>query len=258
VKENGVAIRRKEGIATVSFQGRSALNLLTEAVVARLDAAVQQLAADAGTRVVILRGAGTRAFSGGVDVRMMKEFTARDMERFIRALHTLMAHIMALPRPVIAAVNGPCLGGAFELAMACDLRFAAEDSVFGLPEVKVGVPSVIEASLLARMVGWGRAAELILTGETIDAAEALRIGLLGRTVAAAALDGECLRVARELASLSPYVLAVQKDIMRKWLELGHEQGAAYSIKAMALCFATKVPREGMEAFLEKRPPRYEE
>ena len=257
MRENSVTVSRSEGVTTVSFQGAGALNLLSEELVTHLDAAIVPLAVDSDTRVVILRGAGTRAFSGGVDVRMMKEFNAQDMERFIRALHSLMAHIIALPRPVIAAVNGPCLGGAFELAMACDLRLATEDAIFGLPEVKVGIPSVIEASLLARMVGWGRAAELILTGEAITATEAARIGLLSRVVPAAKLEAECLARARVLASLSPYILAVQKDIIRKWLELGHEQGAEYSIKAIALCFATNVPREGMEAFLAKRQPHYE-
>jgi len=256
MKEGTVSINKKGGITTVAFQGRGELNLLNHEVLSQLGLVIGQLREDSQTRVVIVKGQGKRAFSAGVDVKMMKEFTPRAMERFIRMMHATCTHVMILPRPVIASVEGPCLGGSFELALACDMRIVADDAIFGLPEIKVGIPSVIEASLLARIIGWGRATELILTGDTINAQEAFRIGLVNRVVPKKDLHHETLKMAQRLALLSPYTMGVQKDVLRKWLELGHEQGAEYSIKALALCFDTPDPREGMEAFLQKRPANY--
>jgi enoyl-CoA hydratase len=258
MKERTIAVAKKDYVTTVTFRGRKDLNILDGGVVTRLGAAIGRLGNDPMTRVVVLRGSGGRAFSAGVDVRVMKEFTPVTMEKFIRSLHSVMMNVMSISHPVIASINGPCLGGAFELVMACDMRIAADDAIFGLPEIKVGIPSVIEASLLARFIGWGRATELILTGDTIDAQEAARIGLVNRVVSKKNLAGATMKVARGLSLLSPYALGVQKDILRKWLELGHEQGAEYSMKALALCFDTPVPREGMEAFLQKREARYPE
>jgi enoyl-CoA hydratase len=144
-----------------------------------------------------------------------------------------------------------------ELVMACDLRIAADDSLFGLPEIRVGVPSVIEASLLSKFIGLGKARELILTGDIIDVDQADRLGLVNRVVPRDSLVKETRDMAARLLGLSPMIISVQKDIMDKWLNLSEEQGAEYSAKAFALCFATSHPREAMEAFLEKREPRYE-
>lgn len=202
MKKRSVTTTRKEHIATLTFHGRGDLNILHGNVVAQLGLAIERLESDPATRVVVLRGSG-RAFSAGVDVQMMKEFTPVEMEEFIRSLHSVMTKVMSTPCPVIASIHGPCLGGAFELVMACDLRIAADDAIFGLPEIRVGIPSVIEASLLARLIGWGRATELVLTGETIDAREALRIGLVNRVVPKRDLTRETMKVARALTMLSP-------------------------------------------------------
>ncbi len=255
--ENSVDITLENSIAIITFKGQGDLNLLEPDLVLNLQKTLEEIEVDTRVHVVVIRGYGGRAFSGGVNVRRMKEFSPKEAEDFILQLHAVMRKIMTLKQPVIASILGPCLGGAMELIMACDLRIASDDSLFGLPEIRVGVPSVIEASLLSRFVGLGKARELILTGEIIDAAQADGLGLVNRVVPRATLEKETRDMAARLLDLSPLILSVQKDIMDKWLNLGEEQGAEYSAKAFALCFATSHPREAMEAFLEKRKPRFD-
>lgn len=252
-----VTVRIENSIAFLTFEGQGDLNLLGLNLILEMRSAIEVLEGDSQARVVVIRGHGDKAFSGGVDVRKMKEFSPIEAESFIRCLHSLMRKIMTLKKPVIASILGPCLGGAMELVMACDLRIAADDSLFGLPEIRVGVPSVIEASLLSKFIGLGKARELILTGDIIDVDQADRLGLVNRVVSRDSLEKETREMAARLLGLSPMIISVQKDIMDKWLNLSEEQGAEYSAKAFALCFATSHPREAMEAFLEKREPRYE-
>lgn len=251
-----IEVMIEDSVTHIIFRGRGELNLLDRELILKLDEALKALDARSGQRIVVLRGYGQRAFSAGVDVRKMKEFSPTEAEEFILGLHSVMRRVMRLPQPVIACINGPCLGGALELAMACDLRLASEDALFGLPEIRVGIPSVIEASLLHLIIGLGRARELILTGDTIDAKEAWHLGLVNRVVKKEALEEETMKVAKRFLGLSPLILSTQKDILDKWLNMGEAEGAQYSAKAFALCFATNHPREGMEAFLEKRQPIY--
>ena len=140
--------------------------------------------------------------------------------------------------------------------MACDIRIAAEDAVLGLPEVRVGIPSVIEASLLPPTIGLGRARRLLLTGETVDAQSALAMGLVDRVVPADSLMDVAHETANQFLGMSRDVLASQKDIVAKWLELGEEASAAFTIKEFARIFTTGIPHEGMAAFLEKRAPDF--
>ena len=252
----GITLARQDAIATLEIRGRTHLNLLGPAVFGELSRQVEHCGQDETLRAVILRGAGDRAFSAGVDLREMKDLEPLTAERFIRSLHAAARGLLNAPLPVVAAIHGPCLGGAFELALACDIRIAADDAVFGLPEVRVGLPSVIEASLLPPTVGLGRARRMLLTGETIDAEEALQIGVVDRVVPKAELEQTALETAQPFLSMSRYVLATQKQIVSAWLEMGEAAAAEYSIKAFSLCFATPAPHEAMTAFLEKRPPRF--
>ncbi len=253
---SGVSLIQQDAIATLSIEGRTGLNLLGPAVFHALSQRLDQCSQDEEVRAVILRGAGERAFSAGVDLHQMKDLDPLDAETFIRSLHRATRQLLRGPLPVVAAIQGPCLGGALELALACDIRLAAEDAIFGLPEVRVGLPSVIEASLLPPTVGLGRARRLILTGETIDAEEALRIGLVDRVVPDRQLQEVALDTARGFLGMSRHILATQKQVVSSWLEMGEEEAAEYSIKAFALCFATSHPQEAMTAFLEKRLPRF--
>jgi len=246
----------KEAITFLTLSGRGRLNLLGQSSFHALTEALERVRGDGQARVVVLTGAGETAFSAGVDLNEMKELQPPEAESFIRALHQVTRGLLTLPIPAIAAVRGPCLGRALELALSCDLRIAAEDALLGLPEVKVGVPSVIEASLLPRTIGLGRARAMVLTGETVTAQEALQIGLVDQVVPGEHLQQAAVTAARGFLGMSPYVLAVQKDVVAKWLELGEDAAAEYSIKAFARCFATDHPREAMTAFLEKREPRF--
>ena len=252
----GVSLEKRNGSAVLSIEGRTGLNLLGPAVFEALTQGIDQCCNDYEVRAVVLRGAGDRAFSAGVDLNEMKDLTPLEAESFIRTLHAAARKLLTASLPIVAAVRGPCLGGALELALACDVRIAAEDAIFGLPEVKVGLPSVIEASLLPRTVGLGRARAMLLTGESIDAREALRIGLIDQLVSGAELDGTVSAAVNGFMAMSPYVLATQKEIVTRWLEMGEEEAAEYSIKAFALCFTTSHPHEAMTAFLEKRPAKF--
>ena len=252
----GVSLNKREAIATLEIEGRSGLNLLGPSVFLALSRRIDECCEDKDVRAIVLRGAGDRAFSAGVDLHEMKDLAPMEAETFIRTLHLAARKLLTNSLPVVASIHGPCLGGALELALACDIRIASEDAVFGLPEVKVGLPSVIEASLLPRTVGLGRARALILTGDTIDAEEALRIGLVDRVVSRDALDSTVSDTVSGFRDMSRYILGTQKEIVATWLEMGEEEAAEYSIKSFALCFATQHPKEAMTAFLEKRPPRF--
>ncbi len=252
----GVFLERRGAIATLEVRGRTQLNLLGPEVFGALAAQMEQCGDDETLRAVILRGAGERAFSAGVDLHEMKDLEPLAAERFIRGLHAAAWGLLNAPLPVVAAIQGPCLGGAFELALACDIRIAAEDAVFGLPEVRVGLPSVIEASLLPATVGLGRARRLLLTGDTMGVEEALQIGVVDRVVPKGELEQAAMETAQTFLGMSRYVLATQKQIVSAWREMGEEAAAEYSIKAFSLCFATSAPHEAMTAFLEKRPPRF--
>ena len=253
----GVTATQQDGIATLAIAGRTDLNLLGPAVFRGLGEEVERCSQDETLRAIVLCGAGERAFSAGVDLHEMKDLTPAEAETFIRALHGAARNLLNAPLPVVAAIRGPCLGGALELALACDIRIAAADARFGLPEVRVGLPSVIEAGLLPPTVGLGRARRLLLTGAIIDGAEALRMGLVDRVVATIELPDAARAVAQGFLGMSRYILAEQKGIVAQWLAQEEAAATEYSIQAFARCFTTTQPREGMRAFLEKRPPRYE-
>ena len=248
--------KSQPGVAVTKLEGRGPLNLLGKETFLALKAELDRLDEDRSVRAIVLTGSGERAFSAGVDLHQMKDLDPADAEAFITALHGPARKLLTMAIPVIAAIRGPCLGGALELILACDIRIAAEDAILGLPEVQVGIPSVIEASLLPPTIGLGRARRLLLTGETVDAAEALAMGLVDRVVTAESLMDVAHETANKFVGMSRDVLASQKEIVAKWLELGEEESAAFTIKEFARIFNTGAPHEGMTAFLEKRAPDY--
>ena len=246
----------RPGVVVTKLAGRGPLNLLGRQSFLALQAELDRLDQDRSVRAIILTGSGDRAFSAGVDLNEMKDLGPADAESFIRALHGPARKLLTMSVPAIAAIRGPCLGGAMELVLACDIRIATEDAVLGLPEVRVGIPSVIEASLLPPTIGLGRARRLLLTGETVDAPEALAMGLVDRVVPVDSLMEVAHETANVFLGMSRDVLASQKEIVVKWLELGEEESAEFTIKEFARIFATPAPHEGMTAFLEKRPPEF--
>jgi enoyl-CoA hydratase/carnithine racemase len=166
-------------------------------------------------------------------------------------LHALCAALQALPVPVIARIQGYCLGAGLEIAASCDLRAATEDARFAMPEVRVGIPSVIEAALLPRLVGMGRTRELVLTGAAIDAAEALAIGLVERVVPAERLDAAVDDWLASILAAGPRALAAQKRLLREWQELPLDAAIAKSIDAFAEAYESDEPRRLMRAFIER-------
>ena len=190
-------------------------------------------------------------------MEQMKDLEPADAEIFITALHGPARKLLTMSVPAIAAIKGPCLGGALELILACDIRIATEGAIMGLPEVQVGIPSVIEASLLPPTVGLGRARRLLLTGETVNAAEALAMGLVDIVVPEDSLMNKAHEIADQFLGMSRDVLASQKDIITKWLELGEEDSAKFTIQEFSRIFNTSAPHEGMSAFLEKRKPNFD-
>ena len=244
------------GVVVTKLEGRGPLNLLGRETFLGLKAVLDRLDQDRSVRAMILTGSGERAFSAGVDLHQMKDLDPTDAEEFITALHEPARKLLTMSIPAVAAIRGPCLGGALELILACDIRIAAEDAVLGLPEVQVGIPSVIEASLLPPTIGLGRARRLLLTGETVNAPEALAMGLVDQVVPAYRLMEVAHETANTFVPMSRDVLASQKTIVAKWLELGEEESAKFTIKEFSRIFTTGTPHEGMLAFLEKRAPNF--
>ena len=236
---------------------RPPLNLFDPHVIEVLRETFVTLSRDASVRAVVL-GATGRAFTGGMDVHVLRDLDVPSAKALISSLCAAIDAVHRAPFPVIAAVNGACLGAGFELALACDLRVAATGAVFGLPEVRVGVPSVIQAALLPPLVGPGRAAELLLTGASIGAEQALAWGLVNRVVERAALDAEVDAVVDAITACAPGAVRRQKQLMVRWRESDLPSAVRAGIAAFAASYTTGEPREGAAAFLEKRAPRFGE
>ena len=249
-------------VAWIAVDNRAKLNVLDSRLIGELRAAFQALTAQAlatqalatgpKLRAVVLTGAGTRAFIGGADIGEMATLTPETARTFITGLHGLCAAIQALPAPVIARIEGYCLGAGLEVAAACDLRVASEGARFAMPEVRVGIPSVIEAALLPRLIGTGRAQELVLTGREVEAGEALKIGLVQRVVPAAGLDAAVDDWLDALLAAGPRALAAQKSLARDWQELPLSKSIARSIDVFAKAFESDEPATMMRAFLDRK------
>ncbi|HSB12372.1 MAG TPA: enoyl-CoA hydratase [Blastocatellia bacterium] len=239
-------------IARIVVDHQARLNILNTELIQALTAAVNQTATDERLRVLILAGAGDRAFIGGADINEMGALDQSSAREFISRLHEACLSLRTLPVPVIARINGYCLGAGLEIAASCDLRVAADDSVFGMPEVRVGIPSVIEAALLPRLVGWGKAKELILTGEQISANEALVCGLVQRVVPLNHLDRAVDQWTQSILEAGPRATRLQKALIREWELLPLEQAIERGIEFFAAAYETDEPRKLMEKFLSRR------
>lgn len=242
-----------EGIATVTVNRPSALNAMTLTTIRELQDAVQGLGASEQVRVVILTGAGGKAFVAGADIAGMRDMEPAEARDMCLLAHQTFTAIEASPKPFIAAVNGYALGGGCELAMCCDFRIAAHSARFGQPEINLGIiPGFGGTQRLPRLVGKGRALELILTGEMIDAQEACRIGLVNRVVPADELMATVRGIAARLAGKGLPALRACKEAVTKGMETDLATALAYEAGLFGLCFTTADQKEGMDAFLEKR------
>ncbi|MBB3014794.1 enoyl-CoA hydratase [Cupriavidus alkaliphilus] len=240
------------GIATVTIREAGSLNILSTPVIASLTRAIEALAAQDALRVLVLRGTGDKGFIGGADIKEMAALDRASAEAFISGLRRLCDAVRHLPVPVIARMPGWCLGGGLELALACDLRIAADTAQLGMPEVKVGIPSVIHAALMPRLVGNARTAWMLLTGEISDAAEALQWGLVSRVVPLAELDLEVERVAALLAGFGPVAVRQQKRLLREWEDAPLEVSIGNSVTEFGSAFDTGEPQQHMATFLNRK------
>jgi enoyl-CoA hydratase/carnithine racemase len=246
----------RTGAAVWCTLNRPPLNLFEPTLIRAVRDTFAELAADRATRVAVIVGNG-RAFTAGMDVRVLRELDTARARELITTLHDAIAAVHRAPFPVIAAVNGPCLGAGFELALACDLRVSAASATFGLPEVRVGVPSVIQAALLAPMIGPGRAAEMLLTGAAVGATRALEWGLVNRVVPDDRLRAAVDELVAQILAAGPEAIRLQKELIVRWRETDLTSAVRYGINAFASAYATDEPREGANAYLEKRPPNFE-
>ena len=242
-------------VATVNRPEK--MNALNAEVLAGLDDAIQRARSDAEVGVMIVTGAGPKAFVAGADIAELATMTPVTGREHARRGQAVFSRLESLGKPVIAAINGFALGGGCELALACTLRVASENARLGQPEVKLGIlPGYGGSQRLARIVGEGRAMEICLTGEPITAAEAHRIGLVNRVVPA----GEALAAARELAAKmlanAPLALAFTMDAIHHGLDLPLEDGLELEATLFGVCASTQDMREGRAAFLEKRPANF--
>ncbi|HEX6750721.1 MAG TPA: enoyl-CoA hydratase-related protein [Longimicrobium sp.] len=251
-----IRLDRDGAVAILTVDRQEKRNALSSRVRAEIIATLDALRDDDGARVLVITGAGDKAFIAGADIAEFAERTPLE-QRAAMAGRTVFAEIAAWPKPVIAMINGFCLGGGCELALACDIRVAADSAKLGQPEVNLGIiPGGGGTQRLPRIVGTGQAMRLVLSGELVDAAEALRIGLVDLVHPAAELREKTLELARKIAEKSPVALRMAKAAVRAAGEMPLSAGDAYETELFITAFASDDRREGVAAFLEKRPPRF--
>jgi len=250
-------LERRAGalVARLTIERPEKRNALGRAALAELADALRGISADSSVRAVVLTGAGEQAFAAGADVAELAALDASSAREFITRVHEACAALRECPVPVIARVNGIALGAGLELAAACDLRIAAEGARFGMPEVRLGIPSVVEAALLPRLVGAGRARWLVLTGETIDARAALAWGLVERVVPGAELDTAVNATLDAILASGAEAVRTQKRLCKLWEEAPLAESVRASIDAFAASYASGEPQRLIGAYLAQRARR---
>jgi enoyl-CoA hydratase/carnithine racemase len=211
-----------------------------------------KLGRDETLRVAVITGAGDKSFIAGADIAEMKDLNAEQAEVEHTLTHVANASIQMFPVPVIARINGWCLGFGMELAAACDMRIGVDTAKFGMPEVRVGIPSGMEAVLLPALVGWGKAAELVYTGDIIDAQEAYRCGFLQKVVPAAELDAAVEKMVSSILLGGPRAIRLQKALMRDWQRMSITDSVWQGIRACVAARSTDEPKRMMEAFMARK------
>ncbi len=244
-------INLKENIFTIQINNPKSLNALNTEMLKELDNVLIFASETKDIRVVIITGT-ERSFVAGADISEMSNFTPEEAKAFGQLGNSVFMKIEKLPQPVIAAVNGFALGGGCELAIACDIRIASEKAKFGQPEVGLGItPGFSGTQRLPRLVGEGIAKEMIYTGQYIRADEALRVGLVNRTVKHEELNNVAMSLAKAIAAQAPIAVQYAKEAINKGVEIGSEKGADNETKLFSLCFETEDQKQGMKSFLKK-------
>ncbi len=252
-----ILVSKEAGIATVTLNRPDRYNALGSQIVNELGAAIEEIEGSGDVRVVVLTGAGERAFCSGVDLKERAEMDADARWSHNRALNAFAERLAHLQAPTIAVLNGLAFGGGLEISLACDFRIAAEDATFALPEVGIGiVPGAGGTQRLPRLVGSTKAKELILTGRRINAEAALEMGLVSRVVPAGSLPEEARALAEEIAANSPLALAYAKAAVDLASETTMEQGLRYETAAIRATLSSEDYKIGLAAFAEKQTPEF--
>jgi enoyl-CoA hydratase len=252
-----VLVDRDDSIVTITLNRPDKLNALSVELVTELARAVNELAGDGSVRCAIVTGAGDKAFAAGADIAAMSTMTVAQAKTFADLGHHVGAAMEALPFPVIAAVNGFALGGGCEIALCCDFIYASDRAKLGQPEVNLGViPGFGGTQRLSRRVGIGRARELCMTGDTLTAEEAFRIGLVNAVVPHAELLPKVREVAKKIASKGPLAIAAAKRVLARGADVPLPVANELEATAFAALFGSGDQREGMKAFVEKRPAKF--
>jgi enoyl-CoA hydratase/carnithine racemase len=244
--------RGRGTVAYITVDNRAKLNTLDSALMRALIETVESLTPREDLRALVLSGAGEKAFIGGASIPEMVALDRTRAKDFIMLVHQTCDCLRRLPVPVIARIEGYALGAGLEVAVSCDLRVAATRAKFGMPEVKVGLPSVVEAALIPRLIGVGRARELLMLGETIQAETALRWGLVERVVAPEMLDHEIEAIVSSLLAAGPQAVRLQKALMRQWEQLAADAAITVGIDAFERAFETDEPMRMLSEFMERK------
>ena len=247
----------EDGIATITFNRPKALNAMNAQTMTELMHAATACKNDPNVKVLILTGAGQKAFVAGADISEMQDKNPVDALSFMELGHETLRLIETMAKPSIAAINGFALGGGTEISLACDVRFAAENAAFGQPEILIGIiPGWGGTQRLPRIIGMGRAKELILSGGQISAERAFEIGLVNRVMPLDQLMPEAQKFARKLAALPGFALKMAKHSINFGYDLSLDNATRLEAQCVSQCFSTVDQKEGMKAFLEKRKPAY--
>ncbi|MBV9529623.1 MAG: enoyl-CoA hydratase/isomerase family protein [Bradyrhizobium sp.] len=244
--------RDSRDVVTLTICNAGLLNILGSSAINGVRDGLERLAAEPAIRALVLKGESDKSLIGGADIKEMATLDQVSAEAFITGLRDLCEAARAFPAPVIARIPGWCLGGGLEVAAACDIRIASHDAKFGMPEVRVGIPSVIHAALLPRLIGWGRARWLVMTAENIDAATALAWGLVDVVAPQGKLDEAVERTVKALLECGPAALRAQKALLRQWEELPLKQSVDLSIAVFGKSFLSDEPKRLMEGFLDRK------
>ena len=251
--EDVVRYEKQGHLAILTFNRPEALNALNTVVNLKLIELLDRAESDSEVRVIILKGSGEKAFVAGADIKEMMNMSAMEAREHALRAKRVTDRIWNLQKPVIAAIQGFCLGGGLEYALACDLRIAADNARFGLPEINLGIlPGGAGTQRLPRLIGLTKAKELCLTGAMVDARQALDLGLVNAVHPVTTLMDEALSLARKIASKSPYAVSLIKAAMNKGTEMDLESAALFEIDSFGLCFSTDEQKQGMHAFVSKK------
>ncbi|SHI48327.1 enoyl-CoA hydratase [Malonomonas rubra DSM 5091] len=252
-------IEIENNITLITIDRPKALNSLNMVTMDALSQAIADLQANTEVKVIILTGAGEKAFVAGGDISAMQPLGPMDARKVAQKAQQLFNDIEYGKKVVIGAINGYALGGGCELAMACDIRIASDNAKFGQPEIKLGIiPGWAGTQRLPRLIGKGKAKELMFTGDMISAEEAVQLGLANQVVAQSALIATAKQMAEKIAAMPQVAISLIKEAVNNGIEMESQKAFSYEAELFGLCFATEDQKEGMGAFLEKRTPEWKD